>query len=143
MNKKIFFIILLLLTSACAPSLNQISRQIEIVGYDFTKYSQKGFLITPGVYGENYESIGLLTFSIYPGAKKVKTLKNRQQYWEWEIEKIDPAEVIELAYQEAIKRNADAITHFHIKFDSKSYLDAVDIITITGIQVEGLLIKRK
>lgn len=35
------------------------------------------------------------------------------------------------------------ITHFHIKFDSKSYVDVANVVTITGIQVEGLLIKRK
>jgi hypothetical protein len=142
-------LILLFMASACAPSLKHIPKETEIIGFEFSEYSNKGFLITPGEYGENYETIGLLTFSIYPEANKFEVARRKTQPGKpatdkkWKIETINPLEAIELAYQEAIKRGADAITHFKIHFDSKEYVDGITIVKITGVQVSGLLIKRK
>ena len=147
MKNLLSFFILLFLASACAPTLNYIPRQTEIVGFDFSEYSKKGFLITPGEYGENYETVGLLTFSIYPEAKKIDVIIKKDgkdvTIKKWKLAKVDPSEAIELAYQEATKRDANAITHFKINFDSKIYSDGMGTVTITGIQVSGLLIKRK
>jgi hypothetical protein len=149
----------LLIAGGCAPALDRIPRQTKIVGFDFSEYSKKGFLITPGEYGEDYETIGLLTFSIYPEAKKVDvihgTIVGLEPGWiplettanmlekQWIMEVVNPSEVIELAYQQAIKRGADAITHFKIEYDKKEYLDGYRPLEITGVQVTGLLIKRK
>lgn len=176
MNKKIFSLLILLITTvACAtsPSLNHIPKKTEIVGFDFSKYSEKGFLITPGEYGENYEAIGLLKFRIYPESNEVESIKEHR--YDWEIEEINSEEVIELAYQEAIKRDANAITHFKTKYvDLEGFevirlknnnkgclmprydeeyifirvIPYVNVITVVsemfvGIEVEGLLIKRK
>jgi len=139
--KRLALLIIIILLNGCAPSLTHIPRQTLIVGFDFSKYSQKGFLITPGEYGENYETIGLLTFSIFPEANKKQGQDD--QFSSWSIDKIDPAEVIELAYQEAIKRKADAITHFRINFSSKTYSDWDGFVELKGVEVSGLLIKRK
>lgn len=143
--KKLAVLILVVLLGGCAPALSNIPRQTEIIGFDFSKYSEKGFLITPGEYGENYEAIGLITFSIYPEATKIlsgKTARDSEEIY-WKIGKIAPEEVIELAYQEAIHRKADAITHFSISFDTKTYFDGLVAVKITGVKVSGLLIKRK
>ncbi len=133
--------------SACSlPKRDFIPKEETIVGIDFTKYSENGFLFTPGEYGEDYSTIGLLTFSIYPEARKVvREVKDREYQANkvtWEVDKIDPSKVIELAYQEANNRGADAITHFKISFNTKSYADETRIVEITGVQVSGLLIKR-
>ena len=142
-------LIILFLVSACAPVLDHIPRNTEIVGFDFSKYSEKGFLITPGEYGEDYETLGLLTFRIYPEAKKMKHSvgeewpilepgwiylggNDKQKTTRWAMEVIDPSEAIEMAYQEAIKRNADAITHLEIHFDSKTYPDGAGFVEITA-----------
>lgn len=133
--------------SACSlPKRDFIPKEETIVGIEFTKHSNNGFLFTPGEYGEDYSTIGLLTFSIYPDARKVTlpTVERGQESSKikWEVDEIDPSKVIELAYQEATKRGADAITHFKINFNTKSYPDETRVVEITGVQVSGQLIKR-
>lgn len=142
MKYFLFVFLSLLLVSACGPTIKHIPRQVEVVGFDFTKYSEKGFLITPGEYGEDYETIGLLTFSVYPEANRENNPKAgpAASRFNWVIENINPSEAIEIAYQEAIKRGADAITHFEIDFDKRKYPGPG--VYVTGVQVSGLLIKR-
>lgn len=158
---KLFLICLavVFLVSACTQvqTIDHIPKEENVVGIDFTRYSEKGFLFTPGEFGGNYTTIGLLTFSIYPEGRKIpiESQSNQtqgaspaasntqsEQRFAWEIDSIDLYEVIDLAYKEAVKRGADAITHLEIRFKTKSHRDGFDNVDVTGVEVTGLLISR-
>lgn len=132
------------LTSCAGAGINLIPKQTIIIGIDLTKYSEKGFLITPGEYGEDYVSIGMFRFSVFPSAEKITIPKRGAapytQRTEWKTETIDLQEVMNLAYETAIAKNANAITHLKIESIHKTYANTV---TIDAIEVSGLLIRRK
>lgn len=163
MQKSIFITVLLtLLFSGCSRKeekkrvINHIPKSEIISSLDFTKYSKKGFLITPSDYGSNYDALGMFTFNIYPEAN----LESKTEIYEdeddngdikekertiffWEQDKIKAQEILDFAYKTAIKKGADAITHFKIKNVVKVVDDGIDTVILNGLEVEGLLIKRK
>jgi hypothetical protein len=122
----------------------KISKAELIMSFDFTKYSEKGFLITPSHYGSNYETLGLFTFIIYPEAEAFEydSLFGKKDIV-WETKKIDSQEILDFAYKTALKKGANAITHFKIRNVLKTVNDGVENVYIQGLEVEGLLIKRK
>ena len=48
-----------------------IIQQFFFFGFNFTPYTEKGFLFTPEKYETEYGSIGLITCIIFPEKKKV------------------------------------------------------------------------
>ena len=59
------FIIIILLVTGCKTGYN-VSKTAIVNGYDFTKYSAKGFLFTPESYNGEYEAVGIIEISLYP-----------------------------------------------------------------------------
>jgi len=130
-----------ILLTSCGPSLADfIPRQQTVIGMDLTKYKEKGFLITPGEYGANYESIGYLYFTIYPEAEKQRT---EQGIISWKLGEVDYQEVIDFAYRTAISKGADAITHLKVRSVQKTHTGVGASVTLDGLEVSGLLIKRR
>ena len=120
----------------CSQKYTHINKQEIISSLDFTKYQKKDFLITPGEYGDNYTTMGIFTFTIYPEVNYNKT------YYQWVSKDISSQEILDLAYETAIKKGADAITHFKIKTTSKMLDDGIETFSIIGLEMSGLLIKR-
>ena len=69
MKRIIFYLSAIMLLISCS-SVKETERQTIFLGYDFTPYTDKGFLFTPFLYNDNYESIALLTVEMYPEIKK-------------------------------------------------------------------------
>jgi len=129
-----------------------VERVETTYGFDFTEYSEKGFLITPEKYLGDYESVGILSFSISSEAKLEKLLVPERiagpmlvYRHKWNIEKIDYKEVLELAYKTSTEMGGDAITNFKIDYDSHYYSNPVDYpsVAVPKINVTGFVIKRK
>jgi PBP1b-binding outer membrane lipoprotein LpoB len=64
--KKIYLtlVIFVIAFSGCSRKFEYIPKQEMISSLDFTKYSEKGFLVTPSDYGSNYEALGIFTFTV-------------------------------------------------------------------------------
>lgn len=134
--------------TGCKQKYVSVPKQEVITSLDFTKYQQKGFLITPGTYGENYESLGMFSFTVYPESSYFykkdmnnKHIQKRMKKWHQGV--VLSQEVLDLAYATAIKKGADAITHFNITNPIKILNDGERDFTIEGLKINGLLIKRK
>ena len=153
----IFMVAIVMVGCATQTPLFYVERIKEAYGIDFTEYSEKGFLITPEKYMGDYESVGLLNFSISSGAVLEKVLvsevdemakkaglKNIYHY-KWNIEKIDYKELLKFAYNISTEMGGDAITHFQIKYDVQHYTnaDGYPSVWIPEINVTGFVIKRK
>ena len=86
----------------------------------------------------------MFSFTIYPEANFVKDNKDRNsQIMMWKQETIFPQDVLDLAYKTAVAKGANAITHFKIKPATDTNHDGKQYFTITGLEISGLLIKRK
>jgi len=68
--KKIF---LLALLASCSARITYIPERSTFYGLDFTRFSDKGFLITPEKYLNEYQSVGLITYTYLPEANYVAT----------------------------------------------------------------------
>jgi len=156
--KKIWLIyVVLFILVSCSTSkittskISFIPKSQILFGLDFRPYTEQGFLVTPYSYSEPYESIGVLTLSILPEAKKVVGNTYRtsdspnstiQVEYIWLKSDISPEETIEAMYQECKKLGADALVDFNIKPISKHY-NTDPPVSIDGFEVTGFAIKRK
>ena len=125
----------------CSQKFTHIDKQKSISSLDFTKYQEKNFLITPGEYGDNYTAMGIFTFTVYPEANCIKT-NSSQTHCQWISENISSQEILDLAYETAVKKGANAITHFKIRSTDKMLNDGIQNFSVYGLEMSGLLIKR-
>ena len=147
MKKILICLSLLILFTGCSRNISHIKNEVITSSIDFSKYLEKGFLITPGEYGGNYNALGIFVFTVYPDANlETKQYKaadgTRAESSRWFVTKIKTQEVIDIAYKTAIDKGADGITNFKIRNINKTINDGVGIVSIDGIEIEGLLIKR-
>ena len=126
----------------CSQKFTHIDKQKSISSLDFTKYQKNNFLITPGEYGDNYTAMGIFTFTVYPEANYIET-HSREIPHKWVSKHISSQEILDLAYETAIKKGADAITHFKMKATTKMLSDGRENFFINGLEMSGLLIKRE
>jgi hypothetical protein len=117
-------------------------------GYDFTEYSEKGFLFTPEKYNRPYDAIGLVEIVIYPKVRQAYSNQNSlsgensrfvkigSTYYRIEVPQSDV--LIEDMYQKATDLGADALTNFRIdeiSLTNNSY-------QIPSLKISGFAIKR-
>lgn len=143
---KKYFLILVVLTAGCA-TIQQSERVVVVTGFDFTQYTKKGFLFTPESYNDKYESMGLITATIYPAVKLMpagsKADINKYYYVDVSngvlmIEKLYASEVIAEMYNIAVKMGADAVANFSIR-----NIDTTNgPLKIPGYELTGFAIKR-
>ena len=143
-NKMVLATVILIAISGCSQKYTHLDKKEVITSLDFTKYQKNNFLITPGDYGEDYEALGMFSFTIYPEANFVKNTKDKNSHLKmWKQETIFPQDVLDLAYKTALTKGANAITHFKIKSAPNTKHDGIQYFNIIGLEISGLLIKRK
>ena len=71
---KYIYIILAALIISCSV-ITHIPEKSTFYGLDFTRFTSRGFLITPEKYLNAYESIGIVTYTYMPGANYMTTGK--------------------------------------------------------------------
>jgi hypothetical protein len=132
---------------ACSPSLI-IWEEVQylVSGYDFTEYSQRGFLFTPEPYLGEYESMGLVEIVFVPSVHR-QTAKNVNQPGtyritvsdtQYRVSEVDSDEIILMLYNVASDLGADAVTHFEIR----SHTLDNNGTPISSVRVSGFAIKR-
>jgi len=152
----LFIFIYSLIISACSTThIEHYPKEVNIYGYDFTKYTAKGFLFTPEKYMEGYESIGLLEIEIFPEANYQHPegiYRKPGQYYSdderedksknipggWFYKPVDAPEVLDSLYITALKLGADAVINLRINEVAKSKGDVIFI----GKKASGFAIKR-
>lgn len=142
MNKYIIPFTLFTLIYLCACStVSKIEKQVIVTGYDFTSYTNEGFLFTPENYVGNYESIGILSVEILPELRKTGRGKAGQFYTPnmlWQYIPVRTSEVLDSLYKKAINMGADAIINLVIKRTELTYKN----VTAPGVEASGFAIKR-
>ena len=144
--------LLLIVFNGCVVkerSITKFEKSNSISSLDFTDYMKKDFLITPGTYGNDYVALGMFTFAMYSEVNYIETTVEDEKgkkviIGEWITkELVKPDEVLAQAYETAIKKGSDAITHFTVSPTVKNEFDGVSNVSIPGLKMSGLLIKRK
>ena len=139
-------VLVVTLVAACSGGPEVYEKSMEVAGYDFTEYTEQGFLITPESYQGEYQSIGVLSVTVWPRIEQKPvedTLAqpgpdNPAQVW-LVTEDVDPQEVIDSLYAEAQSMGADAVMNFRTE-PVKEDLDNGP--TRSGVRARGYAIDR-
>ena len=143
-----FFLLL-----GCASKLTDVDRYVgryeSVAIIDFSKYSDQGFLITPESYQGEYSSLGMINTVLRSPAILVDTLVkssvvdneyiNKQV---WIVERLDVQDALDLIYLQAVEMGGDAIMNFHITPNDKTHTDVKPFVTVPGVEISGIVIKR-
>jgi hypothetical protein len=153
MKQKVIIILSLIILISCTQ-LKYVPKYENIFVLDFTKYADLGFLITPEPYNGKYESIGLLNIILRPEANLItieiplsesmqeKTgRKNKEIKKHWVMGEFNQQIILDLAYEESVKLNGNAIMNFRIYPNDEKYA-TIPPLTIPGIEIHGFIIKR-
>jgi len=139
-------VLVAMLAAACGgPEVYK--KSMEVAGYDFTEYTDQGFLITPESYQGEYQSIGVLSVTVWPRIEQRPveddTLAQpgpESPAREWFItDAVDPQEVVDSLYVEARSMGADAIMNFRTE---PAQQDLDNGPTRAGVRAQGFAIDR-
>jgi len=119
MNKLLLISGFLILISCSTPE--PLPRSVFFFGFDFTPYTEKGFLFTPEKYEAEHESIGLITCIIFPEKKQVTVQYQDELYSRHfsmdvlELEQLQPDEILQIIYERCIEMGANAFVNFEFE----------------------------
>lgn len=147
--KKLIICFAFILVGCVPPGLVEWNGDTYNFGYDFTSYTEKGFLFTPEKYNEPYDAIGLVEILIYPTIREAYTgtqnnldsdnsriVQIAGTYYRIEIPQ--SSVLIEQMYQRATEMGANALTNFRIDditLSNNNY-------EIPSLKISGFAIKR-
>lgn len=63
---KLSVLLCTILFIGCETNVIESPRIVLTTGWNFSKYSENGFPITPEAYNGKYTSIGLVTVTVFP-----------------------------------------------------------------------------
>ena len=135
-----WLIILISFALVSCSSIKPMEEQITVSGFDFTKYADQGFLITPEQYLGEYESIGMMNVTIWPSVSEsakasASGVTERQR---WYIGPLNVDKAIDRIYQQAKDMGADGIMRFNVK----SIEQFNGSLRIEGAEISGFAINR-
>ncbi len=140
-----FFVFL----SGCGSHPELYEKRTEASGYDFTKYTDRGFLITPEGYSGEYQSVGVLNVTVWPTVEELNAeeappltdpIDTGSGSKKWYItEPVSPQEAVDSLYTLADSMGADAIINFETEATKQ---DLNGGVTRIGIRARGYAIER-
>ena len=145
MKLYLVFIISFIFLFGCVHSF-EVPKMVLTSVYDFTTYTERGFLFTPEQYLYDYESRGQITIEIIPEVLASSYNEEIDDGWikltgktYWKAKKINPQEVLDELYRKAISMGADALVR--LKFDNNENFNGA--VYFNSLVATGFAIHRK
>lgn len=143
--------------TSCAElkELSKIDSYESAYEIDFTPFTQRDFLFTPEKYLGEYESIGLIDYTIMPEANYVSVgMEKKVNYTssagstfvevkKWVPNEVDSRQALDSIYNICLEMGADALVNFKISVHEDVYQLIINPVKINGITITGFAIKRK
>jgi hypothetical protein len=121
---------------SCAPKVNFIESSTVTAGFDFRPYTAKGFLITPYQHLGEYESIGMLSVTIW--AEGMRNIEDK-----FVFKPLDTRDAIDSLYMVAVEMGADALVSFEVTSVTADWPSGGTVIKQPGIRASGYAILRQ
>lgn len=134
--------LLLVSCSTTAP----LEENIETTSIDLTRFTDRGFIITPSSYPGEFQSVGFVTVSLEPRAKSISGgerpsgMVKGAEFMTATVyyEPLDLNKALEAMYQKATYMGGDGIINFSREFYTVTYKDA----EIPAVRLSGFAIDR-
>lgn len=144
---KRFFIAGIIAALCCSCStLKPMPRGCITMFSDYREYAQEGFLISPGSYTYDFDSVGEINIVVTPALEQTKIIKLGETTNKGlKYESISSDELVKMAVEEAKSKGADALVNFSIELEEITARDVVMGGYTKGYRyyVKGYCIKRK
>lgn len=150
---------MLLVSCTQLEELTFVPRKQSLLVIDFSKYTEKGFFITPEKFLEEYESIGLITYEYLPEGEYKQSGSKPNPYYRpgenkvtstvpvmmWVFKPVRIEQVMDSVYNICKKMGADALVNFKIEPKVEAYSSLVykNPPIVGGYSISGFAIKRK
>ena len=146
----------LTLLSACQSSKIQpetyLRPETVVTGFDFTRYTNQGFMFTPEEYNGTYQSIGMVRVELWPEAQRTEIMESTGEtdYGPWEEEPGRVQSAIDSLYNVATDMGADAVVRFNAQRISEEVITGppavggarAETYVRSGVEVSGFAIDR-
>ena len=133
---------LLLILSVCA-GVDEVASRTSVIAFDFSDYSEQGFMFTLEGYDRPYQSVGLINMTIRPSAEKFgegNAIIRQDQYQDgnWVVDQVTTDELVKAAHDEASAMGADAIIRFEVTSSNQpiTLTFSVPEFHITGFAID-------
>jgi len=145
--RKLYILAVLLLIGCVAQTVTHIPQEENFRGLDFSRFTERGFLITPEKYPGDYESIGLITYTYIPevryGSFK-QSVSSSAVLKRWIITKNKDINAgLDTLYSFCKIMGADALINFKSIPAIRNYSFVYNPTTIEGFELSGFAIRRK
>jgi len=145
-NTLIIMFMIISITVACTPGFF-IEREIYLTGYDFTEYTEKGFLFTPETYLGQYESIGIISVVFQPQVERIPRDQSRTEErpgfdvvyigaHRHYVEKPNTDEIIDNIYEQSSGMGANALVNFQIDMQPMEEYPMVIRTVVSGFAIK-------
>ena len=116
-------------------------------GYDFTKYTEQGFLFTPESYLGAYEAVGQIHVDFIPEVRDSRTHRNdlprllpgydlvSHDGKFYHVEQPNKEDIIDHLYELSVEMGANAVTNFYVSTSSWEGVSDIRILTISGFAI--------
>lgn len=131
-------IVLLLALAGCAKGPTHLAPETYFRGLDFREYTSQGFLFTPYRYDGAFESIGLVTVTLWAEGELVPV--GREKFKEWRFKPLDVQDVLRAAHRHAVERGADALVDLKLTATDRPIEKSSQ--RQPGIELSGYAIRR-
>ena len=142
--KKLF--ILLLVLSSCAIQ-KQAERTVSVNFYDFRKYTEIGFFLSPDPYVGEFKPVGMIDIDIFPGIEKKTVIEYNSiigddtKMVRYATEEISGEECLKIIVDKAKKMGANgvsnfkAITHYNTTIVGNATIRKVEKYEVSGFAI--------
>lgn len=149
MKRVLLLLILTAFFYGCTSTIPDTKEQFYTIGFDFNKYVEQGFLITPGDYKGDYDVMGLMECSVTPEIVKmlydenmflIKPKDGTRYYYAFvggngcRVKTVNADSLISYMHKQALALNADAIINFTITSEPMQYYN-IPVPKVTGIAI--------
>ena len=142
--KRIVLMLLILSPLLGCMEVKLIPAREEFTGIDFRPYAEKDFLITPYAYAGKFTTIAMINYTNMPEARLISIpLADGSTSKKWIIGEVETQIALDSIYAKCIEMGANALMDFKIISNPESYSNIANPVTIEGLQITGIAIRRE
>ena len=140
-------VILIIATIAGCSTTLENTGGFYVRGYDFTKYTEQGFLFTPESYLGTYDAVGQIHVDFIPEVREALTptiqrpiqiegfdrITHQGKYYY--VEQPNTAKIIDHLYELSAEMGANAVTNFSVTSRAWEGISDIRIVTVSGFAI--------
>ena len=140
--KSLSVLIIVAAIAGCSTALYSPGG-FHVSGYDFTQYTDKGFLFTPEKYLGTYDAIGQIHIDFIPRVQEAQSQLVEIEGLDiiyyggiyYYVEQINTSDVINHLYEQASEMGANAVTNFNVSSRAWEGISDIRIVTVSGFAI--------